>query len=375
LSTEKLVKRFTLITTTTRQHTLRQHLPGATTVRAASSVEHQAALASRLTSRDKWLLALLHEHRVLTSAQVLDAAFPSGRSARQRLRELYLWRAVSRFQPFQQLGSAPMHYVLGPAGAAVLAAEHGLEVKELGYRHDRAMAIAHNQRLAHTVGVADFFTSMIARTRYPPTDSTTSTEAVTAWWSETRCARHFGDLVIPDAYGRWHTHHGEIEFFLEFDTGTESLTKLSRKLTAYARLTESTGIATPVLIWLPTTRREAGARTALARIHAELEHRDAVPVATAAADRLNPTAPHPSPADEVWLPLTSGRTPPRTSPRFGLGELPGAWPGLAPPTTAGTAGEVGDGGEDESGATAYRLPAPRPIPPKASPNRMRRTDP
>jgi hypothetical protein len=363
-----------LITTTTRQHTLRQHLPGATTVRAASSVEHQAALASRLTSRDKWLLALLHEHRVLTSAQVLDAAFPSGRSARQRLRELYLWRAVSRFQPFQQLGSAPMHYVLGPAGAAVLAAEHGLEVKELGYRHDRAMAIAHNQRLAHTVGVADFFTSMIARTRYPPTDSTaTTSEAVTAWWSETRCARHFGDLVIPDAYGRWRTHHGEIEFFLEFDTGTESLTKLSRKLAAYARLADSTGIATPVLVWLPTTRREAGARTALARIHAELEHREAVPVATAAADLLTPGARHPSPADEVWLPLTAGRTL-RSSPRFELGELPAAWPRLAPPMAAGPAGEVAESGEDKASATAYRLPAPRPIPPEASPNRLRRTD-
>lgn len=364
-----------MIIATTRQHRLRQHLPGATTVRAASSVEHQAALAARLTSRDKWLLALLHEHRVLTSAQVRDAAFPSGRSARQRLRELYLWRAVSRFQPFQQLGSAPMHYVLGPAGAAVLAAEHGLEVKDLGYRHDRAMAIAHNQRLAHTVGIADFFTSLIARARHQPADSiATSSEAVTAWWSETRCARHFGDLVIPDAYGRWRSRHGEIEFFLEFDTGTESLTKVARKLAAYARLADSTGIPTPVLIWLPSTRREAGARTALSRIHAELDHRETVPVATATADLLNPDTQHPSPADETWLPLTAGRTP-RGSPRLSLGELPTAWPRLAPPAlTSDPAGEAPDSDDDPANATAYRLPAPRPIPPSASPNRLRRTD-
>ncbi|MDT8916059.1 replication-relaxation family protein [Amycolatopsis sp. PS_44_ISF1] len=357
-----------MITTTTRQHSLRGHLPGRHTARAAGSVEHQAMLAARLTTRDKWLLALLHEHRVLTTGQIQDAAFPSGRSTRQRLRDLYLWRAVSRFQPFRQLGSAPMHYVLGPAGAAVLAAEHGLEVKELGYRHDRAMGIAHNQRLAHTVGVNDFFTSLIARTRHNP-----RAEAVVAWWSESRCARHFGDLVIPDGYGRWHTRYRggarEAEWFLEFDTGTESLTKVGRKLTGYARLAESTGIATPVLLWLPSARREAGARTALARVHADLDDPRAVPVATAAADLLDPAAPHPSPADAVWLPLTSARA----GPRYTLSDLADAWPGLAPPADP-TAAEDGEGA-DAAAASPYRLPPPRPIPPPATPNRGTRGEP
>ncbi|MBN6034124.1 replication-relaxation family protein [Amycolatopsis sp. 195334CR] len=356
-----------MITTTTRQHNLRSHLPGRHTARAASSVEHQAMLASRLTTRDKWLLALLHEHRVLTTPQIQDAAFPSGRSARQRVLDLYLWRAVSRFQPFRQLGSAPMHYVLGPAGAAVLAAEHGLEVRDLGYRHDRAMAIAHNQRLAHTVGVNDVFTSLIARARH------STGEAMVAWWSEARCARHFGDLVIPDGYGRWRTRHRgggarEVEWFLEFDTGTESLTKVGRKLAGYARLAESTGIATPVLVWLPTTRREAGARTALARVHAGLDDPRAVPVATAAAELLDPAAPHPSPAEAVWLPLTSARAD-RAGPRYSLADLADAWPGLAPPAGGG---EDGDG-ETDAGeaavASPYRLPPPSPIPPRATPNR------
>ncbi|MEU0514946.1 replication-relaxation family protein [Amycolatopsis thermoflava] len=350
-----------MITTTTRQHTLRGHLPGRRGARAAGSVEHQAMLAARLTARDRWILALLHEHRVLTSCQLQDAAFPSGRSARQRLRDLYLWRAVSRFQPFRQRGSAPMHYVLGPAGAAVLAAEHGLEVTELGYRHDRAMGIAHNQRLAHTVGVNDFFTALIAHTR------ATRGEALVAWWSEARCARHFGDLVIPDGYGRWRTTAREIEWFLEFDTGTESLTKVGRKLIGYARLAEATGIATPVLIWLPTTRREAGARTALARIHADLDNRHAVPVATAAADQLNPRTTHPSPAEAVWLPLTTARAD-RAGPRYTLADLPDAWPGLPPPADPTTP----DDDADTAAATPYRLPPPSPIPPRATPNRLAR---
>jgi hypothetical protein len=369
-----------VITTTTRQQTLRGQLPDRPTARAASSVEHQAMLASRLTVRDKWLLALLHEHRVLTTSQIQDAAFPSDRSTRQRLRELHLWRAVSRFQPFQQLGSAPMHYVLGPAGAAVLAAEHGLEVKDLGYRHDRAMGIAHNQRLAHTVGVNDFFTSLIARTRHTPavTDTeATGTEAVVAWWSEARCARHFGDLARPDAYGRWRARTGrervrEVEWFLEFDTGTESLAKLGRKLAGYARLADSTGIATPVLVWLPTTRREAGARTALARAHAELDNPTAVPVATAAADLLDPTTAHPSPAEPVWLPLTSARAD-RAAPRYRLTDLPDTWPRLAPPTTTGDEAEDAEAGAiDVPAAAPFRLPPPTPTPPRSAPNRAGR---
>ncbi|RSD16307.1 replication-relaxation family protein [Amycolatopsis eburnea] len=358
-----------MITMTTRQHQLRQHLPGRVAARAASSVEHQAALAARLTARDKWLLALLFEHRVLTSAQIQDAAFPSGRSTRQRLRELYLWRAVSRFQPFRQFGSAPMHYVLGPAGAAVLAAEHGLEVKDLGYRHDRAMAIAHNQRLAHTVGVGDFFTSLIARSRRR--DPVRDGEGVTAWWSEARCARHFGDLVIPDAYGRWAGIGGELEFFLEYDTGSESLTKLARKLLAYARLADSTGIATPVLFWLPTSRREAGARTALARIHADLDQSADVPVATAAADLLEPSAVCPSPADEVWLPLNARSSNRATSPRHALSELPHAWPALAPTASSGLDDATGPASGQ---AVAYRLPPPSPVPPDATPSRSRRLE-
>jgi Replication-relaxation len=33
--------------------------------------------------------------------------------------------------------------------------------------------------------------------------------------------------VRPDAYGRWREGSGEVEFFLEFDFGTEGLGKLA----------------------------------------------------------------------------------------------------------------------------------------------------
>ena len=341
-----------MITNPTRQRALRGHRAARPAPRAANSADHQATLAWRLTPRDRWIIRMLHEHRVLTSNQITALAFPSFRSGRQRLRELYQWGVVDRFQPFITLGTAPMHYVLAPAGAAVLAAEHGRDVKDLGYRHDRAFAISHNLRLAHTVGVADWFTALIAHARHHPE------QTVTAWWSEARCARHFGDLVRPDAYGRYAGHGRQIEFFLEFDFGTEPLARVAGKLTGYARLAAATAITTPILVWLPTTRREATARRLLTRAHHELDQPARVPVATAAADLLNPHSTHPSPADPVWLPLaTTGGGPVRR----GLHQLGDAWPHLPAPADYPT--EADRAGPDPSRGL---LPAPTPMPPGPS---------
>lgn len=86
-------------------------------------------------------------------------------------------------------------------------------MKLLGYRHDRAIQIAHSLRLAHTVGVNGFFADLVAIARHSPTARpgdgiADASRAVTAWWSEARCARLFGEHVRPDAYGRRGTHQG-----------------------------------------------------------------------------------------------------------------------------------------------------------------------
>jgi hypothetical protein len=273
-----------------------------------------------------------------------------------RLRELFQWAVVDRFQPFVSVGTAPMHYVLAPAGAAVLAAEDGLDVKELGYRHDRAFGVAHSLRLAHTVGVNEWFTALVDHARHSAPDEQATLDA---WWSEARCARHFGDLIKPDAYGRWASHGRVIEFFLEYDFGTEVLAKLAGKLSGYAALAAATGITTPVLVWLPTSRREATARRLLHRAWQDLDDRQLVPVATAAAQLLNPDATHPSPADQVWLPLTATGNGVNT--RRALHRLLDAWPHVPPPVT--------DTDEESAIGPSSPLlmaPAPPPMPPATS---------
>jgi hypothetical protein len=292
---------------------------------------------------------MLYEHKVLTSTQIAAIAWPSPRAANMRLRELYTWRLIDRFQPYVTYGTAPMHYVLDVAGAAVLAAEDGLDPHSLGYKHERAIGIAHSLRLAHTVGTNTFFTALIARTRHNPSDG-----RLTAWWSEARCGRHFGDIVRPDAYGRWHEGGTTLEWFLEYDFGTERPERVAAKLPRYAKLATTTGIITPVLIWLPTTRRETTVRRALATAWEALDDPALVPVATASADSLRPDD---DPAGPHWQPLGH-----RAPGRLRLAQLTRAWPQLTPLSAPSATANVAD---DE-------LLPPSPVAPAASQRRSGR---
>ncbi len=131
--------------------------------RLARSPQLAAELAARLTARDRWLLRMICEHRVLTTGQVTQLAFGTSRAATARMTTLYQYRAVDRFRPLAPSGSSPLHFILDEAGAMLLAAEDGITAADLGYRRDRSMAIALSPRLAHDTGANGIFTP-----RWPP---------------------------------------------------------------------------------------------------------------------------------------------------------------------------------------------------------------
>lgn len=338
-----------MISNPTPQRALRGHMPQRPTPRAATTGEHHAQLAGRLTPRDRWLARMLYEHRVFTSKQIIELCYPSKRAANHRLLDLFKWRVVDRFQPFVSTGTTPMHYVLDIAGAVALAYEDGLDPKKIGYRHEDAMGIAHSLRLAHTVGVNGFFTNLVQASQQSDTAG-----RLTAWWSELRCTRLFGDMVRPDAYGRWNEAGLEIEFFLEFDFGTENLGTLSSKLHGYEKLATTTGITTPVLIWLPTSLRETNARGALSETLTQLDHPALVPVATCASDAAGER----NPAAARWLPISSSTA--RRPGRLRLAELAQLWPRTAPPPRSSTAAVV------REDLTTLSAPSPLPPPPPTS---------
>jgi Replication-relaxation len=166
--------------------------------RLARSPQLAAALAARLTTRDRWLLRMICEHRVLTTGQITQLAFGTSRAATARLTVLYQYRAIDRFRPLAPAGSSPLHFILDEAGAMLLAAEDGITTGGLGYRRDRSMAIALSPRLAHNVGANGIFTGLAAAAR-----ASGGRQTLECWWGERRCAAAWGDHARPDGYGRW----------------------------------------------------------------------------------------------------------------------------------------------------------------------------
>ncbi|GLX05747.1 replication-relaxation family protein [Microbispora sp. NBRC 16548] len=261
-----------------------------------------ASLATQLTSRDRHLLRLVWTHKVLTGHQITRIAFNNPITARHRLVRLHRIGVLDRFRPKPPVGSAPWHYVLGEPGAAVLATEDGVDLSEFGYRRDRALTVAYSQRLAHTVGVNDVFARLYGTARQA------NGCRLEIWWPEARCAAQWGKHVRPDAYGRWTENGHTVDFFLEYDTGTEPLDRVLAKLHGYAALTAATGITTPVLFLTASRRRETS-------LHGRLQLRAAqtgVPCATAVAG--------PDPQGPIWLPHD------RREARLRLAELAEHWP-------------------------------------------------
>ncbi|MEU7317219.1 replication-relaxation family protein [Streptomyces sp. NPDC007083] len=288
-------------------------------------------LAHRLTERDRWLAWMLHEHRVLTTPQIARLAFPSLRTAQRRLRTLHEYALLDSFRPLVQSGSSPEHYTLGPAGAALLAAQAGCELSEMGWRPSHTGRIAYSPTLGHDLGTNELLTLLAAKAR-------TTDARLTLWLSERSCARRWGDLVHPDAYAQWcDDGWRQVPFFLEYDTGSENLARVEAKLASYAAFTTATGTRPALLIQTRMASREAALRRRLAEPARSLNLR----VATASADFTTDT-----PWGPWWLPLN---TPTR---RLPLAELASHWPDLSPAYKA-------QAGESDS---LLALPVP-PLPP------------
>ncbi|WP_042436807.1 replication-relaxation family protein [Streptacidiphilus albus] len=294
-----------------------------------------SALAARLTPRDLWLLDMLAEHTVLTSHHITDLAYTGHRSANRRLHTLHGLGLLDSFRIRQQIGSGPEHYVLGQTGAALLAARHATTPAALGWHPEHASRTAYNPALTHNLGVATLFTQLVS----PPADNLGT---AAAWWSELRCERTFGDLIHPDGYGRLSHRDHSSAFFVEYDTGTEALTRLLAKLDDYREAARALAGRPLVLFTLHSARREQNLHHRLTGHPALTE----VAVATTARDTPADGRETHHPAEAVWLP--AGRPSHRTR----LLDLPAAWPAAGQPTDPAV-----------TLTDAFPLPAPDPAPP------------
>ena len=244
-----------------------------------------AAELARITPRDRYLLDLLDQHRTLTTTQITDLAFTSLGRARNRLGDLHRRGVLDRFRHYQRPGSQSWRWTLGPLGAAILAAGRGDPVPRPAAVRDATARIATSPTLGHLLAVNGFFVALAAHAR------THQGVRLARWWNEARCRDACANLARPDGHGVWTAAGREVPFWLEMDCGTEALPRVADKAAGYASLGPRR--AYPVLVWLPTTTREANLHTLLSRHGVP----DGVRIATAAADHA---ASNGGPAGPVW---------------------------------------------------------------------------
>lgn len=263
--------------------------------------EQLVALAGRLGDLDRQVCRLLADHQVLTTSLLALLLDMPPRTLQQRLTTLTALRVVDRFRPHQPMGagSAPYHYLLGEAGAAILTADGDL--RGLGWDRARLLGLAHaNGRLPHLLGVNTLLAQLTHTARQEPG------VRLVCWWPAHRCHTRWGRLIGPDAYARWRDPDGEVDFFLHHHhhPTQPAVDPPDGLVEGYNELAAATGITTPVLLHAADPHQEAQLRRALAG------QRLLVPVATSSPACGPPTA-------AVWLPTSS----PDSGPRYRLGAL------------------------------------------------------
>jgi hypothetical protein len=290
---------------------------------APPPAEPLAALAGRLTADDRQVCRLLADHQVLTTGLLALLLGTPPRTLQKRLTTLTTLKVVDRFRPPQPVGagSAPYHYLLGEAGATVLAADPTATADRPGRDRAQLAGVAHaNGHLPQLLAVNTMFAQLTHAARHR------AGTRLVCWWPAGRCQAQWGRLIAPDAYVRWQDPDGEVDFFLHH-RARPAADQPALGLEGYNDLAAATGITTPVLLSAGDPDQEAQLRERLTG------QRLLVPAATS-----NPA--YGPPTDPVWLPTSR----PAGGRRYRLGALghPDPWhptrPAAAPHAAADSTG-------------------------------------
>lgn len=218
-------------------------------------------IASSIQRRDRQICVHLFNHKVLTTHHIQDLFFENDRVCRRRLAKLTEFGLVVPFRPQASRGSYPNHFILGDLGLYLVAAEFGVEVKELGLKKDRLTRLAFSPKLNHLLTLNGFFCRLIRECQR------TDDQRILAWFGEKQCAKRWGEVALyPDAEAVVGTRDKPAKFLFEMDMGTENLKRLEEKFARYWKVNDfHQDIAHSVLFCFLDPRREAVARKILDR--------------------------------------------------------------------------------------------------------------
>lgn len=215
------------------------------------STDTLLSLVPKVTPRDRKILNDLYEHNVLTTHHLhqLHFAERSVRMVRLRMQQLRTYGLVSSFRPYAHEGTSPNHWVVDRLGVQLLAVQRNTALADLDYRADHRMRVALDYQLGHVLGLADTFVAFTLAARRARSAS------LECWYSERESARRWGRHIRPDAYLQWDQDQAELHAFVEYDTGTEPLTKVVRKMKGYTNLATESALDSIVLFAVHSDQR------------------------------------------------------------------------------------------------------------------------
>ncbi len=202
---------------------------------ASLTQEQTTRLLRSLTQRDIAILQALHDYRYLTTLQIRQLFFPGIRSAQLRLEYLEDQGLLYRWKMFELPGMTrrPSLLLLTPRGARLLADVRGH--RSLAYAQRATDARDHCWHVTHDLEANGFFIDLILASRLGPD------EGLLLWIGEESCRSHRRSwakedrrpVATPDGAGVYLCRGQIIRFDLEWDRGTESIPRLTRKIRSY----------------------------------------------------------------------------------------------------------------------------------------------
>jgi hypothetical protein len=225
------------------------------TSEGAMSAESRSVV-HRLDARERAVLLAIYEHKVLLTKHLKAMFFGSLRRAQDRLRRLTQLGLIETWYPTQPRGTgkAPGHHTLTGDGAGVVLSLLGLSRTELRWVERAAEDRDNDAYLAHRIGVNEFFCALLEAGRRVEGCGLLK-------WVPERTVKTADGWIRPDGFGTFLHPHGALDFYLEYDRGTETTRQLANKLAGYIGVardwTERGAEYFPcVLIVVPSQRRE-----------------------------------------------------------------------------------------------------------------------
>lgn len=217
------------------------------------------------TPRDREILKDVVRHRQMTREQIRrlhfveDGRRASIQTACRRLKILIQRDYLTRIRLPAIEGSGPYVYHPGKAAVALLDQEGRRLLGRDGKGH-RIRSIA---GLSHALEVVDFYIAFKESLE-------DRGGKIISWLGESEVRYHFVHhgrrlLLSPDGYCLWALEEKEGSFFLEWDRGTENMSRFSQKLRRYEEYYRSlsyqdhlgeVGLRPRIIIVAPDQRRE-----------------------------------------------------------------------------------------------------------------------